>query len=417
MRPEPLPAATLHEIAASVSTPCYVYARTRIEANYRRLHDAFEHAADALGYTGDIRLCYAVKANANLELLKLLRAEGAGFDVVSIGEMRAALLAGAPAADIVFAGVGKRDDELLAAVDAGVGWINVESLEELRVLSDVATTRGRRQRVALRINPGVDPRTHAYLATGKRGSKFGIAPDDALAAVRDADAYPGISIEGLHVHNGSTIVDTGVYAESAHVMFDLVERCRALGAAISDLDMGGGFGVAYTPDQPDADIVGIARELIAAAKTARVNLQFEPGRYIVADACELVTRVLYTKHNGDKRYVIVDAAMNDLIRPALYGAVHGIRRVPDPGGATEHGLPPQPTEVVGPICESGDFLGHDILLPPTRRGDLLSISHAGAYGRAMASNYNLRPRAAEVLIEGDWWRVIRERETLEAVLM
>jgi diaminopimelate decarboxylase len=416
MRPDPLPAASLHEIARSVGTPCYVYSRARVEANYRRLRDAFEHAADALGYTGEIRLCYAVKANANLELLKVLVAAGAGFDVVSGGEMHAALRAGARAADIVFAGVGKRDDELQAAIEVGVGWINVESLEELRVLSDLAQARGKRQRVALRVNPGVDPRTHAYLATGKRGSKFGIAPEEALAAVGDAVAYPGVSIEGLHVHNGSTIVDTGVYAESAGVMFDLVERCRALGASITDLDMGGGFGVAYTPEQPDADIDGIARELIAAAKHARINLQFEPGRYIVADACELITRVLYTKHNGDKRYVIVDAAMNDLIRPALYGAVHGIRRVPSPDGATEHGAEPQPAEVVGPICESGDFLGHDVLLPPTGRGDLLSISHVGAYGRAMASNYNLRPRAAEVALEGDWWRVIREREGLDEVI-
>jgi diaminopimelate decarboxylase len=416
MRPEPLPTPILHEIATAVGTPCYVYSRARILDNYWRLQRTFEQTAEALGFSGDIRLCYAVKANPSPEILKLLRANGASFDVVSLGEMRAALNAGASGAQIVFAGVGKRDDELIAALDAGIGWINVESIEELHVLSALAAARGARQRIALRINPGVDPRTHAYLATGKSGSKFGIAPQEALQAVRDAAAFPGVSIEGLHVHNGSTIVDTSVYAESAHVMFDMVAQCRALGAAISDLDMGGGFGVAYTPDQPDADIAGIAREIVSAAKQARVNLQFEPGRYIVADACELLTRVLYSKTNGDKRYAIVDAAMNDLIRPALYGAVHQIRALPAADGATDHGFEPQATEVVGPICESGDFLGHDVLLAPTRRGDLLSISHVGAYGRAMASNYNLRPRAAEVMIEGDWWRVIRERETLASII-
>lgn len=402
-----LPAAALRDIAARAGTPCYAYSRARIEDNFRRLAGAFDGAAGQR-----VAFCYAVKANANHELLKLLQALGAGFDVVSGGELQAALHAGANPASVVFAGVGKRDDELLAAIEARIGWINVENIEELRVLSDLATGRGARQRVALRINPGVDPRTHAYLATGKSGSKFGMGVDDALALVRDRAQYPGVSIEGLHVHNGSTIIDTEVFAASARVMLDALAKCRALGASISDLDMGGGFGVAYMPGQPDADLAGISRELLRLARQADVNLQFEPGRYLVADACVLLARVLYTKTNGGKRYAIIDAAMNDLIRPALYGAVHHIACLsPD---AARRATAAQ--EIVGPVCESGDFLGHDVVLPELARGDLLAIGHAGAYGRSMASNYNLRPRAAEVLIEGDTWRVIRERESVAVLL-
>lgn len=410
-----LPAALLRDIAARAGTPCYVYSRARIEDNYTRLAGAFARATARVSTDGaapQVSFCYAVKANANHEILKLLNALGAGFDVVSVGELRAALHAGARPEQIVFAGVGKRDDELIAAIDTRIGWINVENVEELRVLSDLAVARGARQRVALRINPGVDPRTHAYLATGKSGSKFGLSIDDALMLVRDRASYPGVSIEGLHVHNGSTIIDTDVFATSAQVMLDVLAKCRALGATISDLDMGGGFGVAYLPGQPEADIDGIAHALTRLAREAGVNLQFEPGRYLVADACVLLARVLYTKVNGGKRYAIVDAAMNDLIRPALYGAVHHIACIDAGAAAREHA----PQEVVGPVCESGDFLGHDVLLPILSRNDLIAIGHAGAYGRSMASNYNLRPRAAEVLIEDGQWRVIRAQEDVQQLL-
>jgi diaminopimelate decarboxylase len=312
----------------------------------------------------------------------------------------------------VFAGVGKRDDELVTALDAGVAWINVESIQELAVLSGLAAGMGRRQRVALRINPGVDPKTHAYLATGKSGSKFGLPIDDALALVRTRADYPGVSIEGLHVHNGSTISDAGVFAQSTEVMLDVVAKCRALGAEIMSLDLGGGFGVSYGPDQPEADIDGIARAIATRTAGSDLAIQFEPGRYLVADTCALITQVLYTKESAGKRYVIIDAAMNDLIRPALYGARHMIVALNAAQDAPAHAA-----EVVGPICESGDFLGHDVPLPATARGDVLAINHAGAYGRAMASNYNLRPRASEVLIETDGWRVIRQRERLETLLV
>jgi diaminopimelate decarboxylase len=400
-----LPPTALAAVAAEHGTPTYVYSAARIVDNYRRLADAFAREAGR-----KVALHYAVKANANAAILRLLRECGAGFDVVSGGELRAALRAEADPASIVFAGVGKRNDEIVAALDADIGWFNVESAQELRVLSDLAAARGRVQRIALRVNPGLDPRTHAYLATGKSASKFGLPPDDALALVRERAAFPGVSIEGLHVHNGSTITDTQVFADSARVMIDMVARCRAAGAAITHLDMGGGFGVPYMPGQPHADIDGIARALVQLARAADVALAFEPGRYLVADAGALVTQVLFTKESGGKRFAVVDAAMNDLIRPALYGAVHHIAPLAPRDG--EHAL----WEVVGPVCESGDFLGHDVPLPPVQRGDLLVVGHIGAYGRSMASNYNLRPRAAEVLLVDGAARLVRPREDVDALM-
>jgi diaminopimelate decarboxylase len=399
-----LPPATLTDVAAEYGTPAYVYSAERIADNYQRLAGAFDRAG------GPVEMHYAVKANSNQAILKLLHTCGAGFDVVSGGEMLAALQAGADPEQIVFAGVGKRDDELVAALQAKIGWINVESTQELRVLSDLAVARGQVQRVALRVNPGVDPRTHAYLATGKAASKFGIPPDEALALSHARSDYPGISIEGLHVHNGSTITDTAVFADSARVMLDMVARCRAAGAPIRHLDMGGGFGVPYLPGQPGADIDGIAAALTQLAREAQVQLKFEPGRFLVADAGVLVTRVIFTKESGGKRFAIVDAAMNDLIRPALYGAVHQTGPPPRRDG------PETAHEVVGPVCESGDFLGHDVHLPPVQRGDLLIVGHIGAYGRAMASNYNLRPRAVEVLLEQGRTRIVREREKIDDLI-
>ncbi len=408
-----IPDSLLRDIAAQVGTPCYVYAHERIVAYYQQLADAFERATAVQSAGMSVTLCYAVKANANLEILRLLRDLGAGFDVVSAGEMRAALEAGAEPARIVFAGVGKSDAELDAAVRAGIGWINIENVEELRSLNRIAQAHARVQRVALRVNPGVDPRTHAYLATGATGSKFGLGIDEALMLVRERHTTPGVSIEGLHVHNGSTIKQPDVFAASTRVMRNVLHQCRQLGAAISHLDMGGGFGVAYGADQQDADLDGIATAIVNELRDENVALQLEPGRYVIANACTLLSQVLYTKQSGDKRFVIVDAAMNDLIRPALYGATHAIALI---GSDAVQGADWVACEVVGPICESGDFLGHDVMLPPGVRGDLLVIGGAGAYGRSMASNYNLRPRAAEVMVEGGRWRVIRPRERIEEVI-
>jgi len=399
-----LPPDALAAAAAAHGTPAYVYSAERIAANYHRLADAFVRAGSP------VELHYAVKANANLEILRLLCACGAGFDVVSGGEMYAALKAGAAPDSIVFAGVGKRDDELVAALDARIGWVNVESSEELHVLSELAAARGLVQRVALRVNPGVDPRTHAYLATGKAASKFGLPPDDALDLARAQ--LPGVVIAGLHVHNGSTITDTAVFADSARVMLDLVARCRAAGAPIEHLDMGGGFGVPYLPGQPGADIDGIARTLTQLARDARVRLKFEPGRYLVADAGALVTRVLFTKASGGKRFAIVDAAMNDLIRPTLYEAYHEILPVTEP----EANAPWSVADVVGPVCESGDYLALDRRLPQLKEGDLVAVMTAGAYGAVQASTYNTRALVPEVLVRDGEYALVRPRFDAAAII-
>ncbi len=405
-----LPVDLLEEIARQVGTPCYVYDQERIARNYARLANALTPTA-AVG-----RICYSVKANSNLSVLRLMRNLGAGFDVVSGGELRRALLAGAPPDSIVFAGVGKRDDELVAALDAGVGWINVESAQELRVLSDLAAARGVVQRVALRINPGIDPHTHRHLATGKRTSKFGVETEEALWLVAHRADYPGIRIEGIHIHIGSMVSDAGPYAEAMRVALAVVAQCRTLGATITTLNLGGGFGVAYQPDQAEAPIQAIASNALPSARQAGLRLLFEPGRAIVADAGALLTRVLYTKTNGGVRYVVVDAAMNDLIRPALYGAAHRVSCVKgqastDAIGSADDDLAQY--TVVGPVCESGDVLAAGVTLPKPQRGDLLVIHHAGAYGMSMASNYNTRPRAAEVLVADGKWHVIRRRESTE----
>jgi diaminopimelate decarboxylase len=400
----------LDEIARQVGTPCYVYDRGRIARNYARL-------ANALTPTSDIgRICYSAKANGNLSVLRLMRDLGAGFDVVSGGELRRALLASAAPDRIVFAGVGKRDDELAAALDAGIGWINVESAQELRVLSDLAAARGIVQRVALRINPGIDPHTHRYLATGKRASKFGIEIEEALRLVAQRADYPGVVIEGIHIHIGSMVSDIAPYRDAMQVALEVIAECRALGATITTLNLGGGFGIAYRPGQTEAPIEAIADAVLPLARRAGLRLLFEPGRAIVADAGVLLTRVLYTKTNGGVRYAVVDAGMNDLIRPALYGAVHQVSSVADVSEVSGVSLV-SGVSVVGPVCESGDVLAENAMLPELRRGDLLAIHHAGAYGMSMASNYNTRPRAAEVLVADGKWKVIRRRESVEDLLV
>lgn len=396
-------ARMLAEIADHIGTPVYVYDGARIAANYRRIADAFAGAA----------VHYSVKANGNLSILHLLHRLGAGFDVVSGGELKRALVAGADPAQIVFAGVGKRDDELIAALDAGIGWINVESEQELRALSDLAAARGKVQRVALRINPGIDAHTHRYLTTGERASKFGLEVEHALRLVAARDDHPGVAIHGIHVHIGSMVSTAQPYLDAMNVALYTIRRCRAAGAAITALNLGGGFGIAYQPDQAALPIEAIAAAIMPLARQADVQVLVEPGRAIVADAGVLLTRVLYTKTNGDRRYAIVDAGMNDLIRPALYGARHRVTRIEN---EDEKDAPSTLCSVVGPICESGDILAAEVTLPELQRGDLLIIHDVGAYGMSMASNYNARPRAAEVMVEGDRWRVIRRRETVEALM-
>ncbi len=394
----------LDQIARDNGTPCYVYDAERIRENYRAISGAF--ASDT-----PLKICFAVKANGNLSVLRLLREIGAGFDVVSAGEMQRALRAGAAPETIVFAGVGKTDAELSDALEAGIGWINVESAQELGVLSDLAIQLGRRQRVALRINPGVDAHTHSYMTTGKARNKFGIERETALDIARRQADFPGVSIEGIHFHIGSMVTEPEPYLAAVQIALELIAEFRALGVAINTLDMGGGFGVAYTADQIAAPLGEIAAAILPMIRAAGLELHLEPGRFIVADAGLLLTRVLYTKNNGGVNYAIVDAAMNDLIRPALYGARHQPTLVgPKPAGDS------LVYELVGPVCESGDFLAHEVELPPLERGALIAFGHAGAYGMSMASNYNTRPRAPEVLVDGATCRIIRPRESLEHLM-
>ncbi|HUJ26764.1 MAG TPA: diaminopimelate decarboxylase [Myxococcales bacterium] len=388
----------LADIAARAGTPAYVYS----SATLRRHARVFKAALRGL----DTLPCFAVKAAPNLSLLKLLAGEGYGFDIVSGGELFRALRAGGEARRIVFSGVGKREDEMAAALDAGILMFNCESEEELRQLSRVAVRRERVAPVALRVNPEVNARTHPYIATALASSKFGIPAPRVRSAYRLAASLPGLRIEGLACHIGSQIQSVAPFVEAAKKLRALVETLRNDGHDIRRLDMGGGLGVPYgdgrEPDSPRA--YGLA--LVEALRGLDVKVLVEPGRLLVANAGVLLTRVILRKegHRG-RRFVVIDAGMNDLMRPALYQAHHGIEAVAPRRGARER------VDVVGPVCESADVMAQKRPLPPLQAGDLLILRTAGAYGMAMASQYNARPRPPEVLVDGRSWRFIRRRES------
>jgi diaminopimelate decarboxylase len=397
----------LEDIAAAAGTPAFVYSRATLEMHYRRLEEAFAGL--------DLLLCYSVKGCSNLGVLSVLRKLGSGFDVVSGGELFRALRAGADPRKIVFAGVGKCAAEMGAALDAGILMFNVESEEELRLLDEVARARGRRADIALRINPDVDPKTHTYISTGKRESKFGIDLETADRLAAEIPRLAGVRMTGVHSHIGSQITEVGPHVEAMRKALDFAARARAAGNPVDTLNMGGGFGVYYRGGEarPAAEF---GRALVPLVKEAGLRLLLEPGRFIVGNAGVLLARVMFVKRSGDRRFVIVDAAMNDLLRPSLYGAHHSIWPATAPFEESEAAARAGDcwtADVVGPICETGDFLGKDRLLPPVASGDLLVVRTAGAYGMAMSSNYNSRPRAAEVLVDGAKWTVVRERETLE----
>jgi diaminopimelate decarboxylase len=390
----------LADVAAAVSTPCYVYSAATIRENYR----AYDKALDGVPHT----VCYAVKANGNISLLRLLVQEGAGFDIVSGGELYRVLRAGGDPARIVFSGVGKTAAEIDAALQAGIFGFNCESEPELALIDSLAHRRGLTVRVALRVNPNVQASTHAYISTGSKAHKFGIDIDAAEAVYARARELTSLRLDGVSCHIGSQLLDTGPVLAAVDRVLALVDCLQRRGFAIRDVDFGGGLGVAYRPDE----VAPAVDELISAVREKLrgrdLHVLVEPGRSIVGNAGVLLTRVLYRKHTGDKEFVIVDAAMNDLIRPALYSAHHEILPVrAAAGGGT------LVADIVGPVCESGDFLARDRKLPEVLPGDLLTVCTAGAYGFVQASTHNARPRAAEVLIEDGSWRIIRERETYE----
>jgi diaminopimelate decarboxylase len=393
---------TLTTIAGAVGTPSYVYSAAAVRAAYTRLSVALEGLP--------VRIHYAMKANSNLALLSVVRECGAGVDVVSSGELYRARQAGFAGSDIVFAGVGKTRVDLEYALDVGVQCVNVESEEELELLSIVASSRGARAPVSLRINPGVESVSagHAYIATGEEGTKFGIPIDRGVAASLRATALPGVELIGLDMHIGSQIGEVTAFADAQHKLRGLLDDVRAAGVTtIRHIDVGGGFPVAYHDAEPMADLEAFALVLGAAFGDAGVELIVEPGRFLVAEAGVLLTEVLYRKESGGKKFMIVDAGMNDLIRPSHYEAHHAIETVKPSVEATTT------VDVVGPVCESGDFLALNRPMPDVGAGALLAVRNAGAYGHVMSSNYNSRPRPAEVLVDGDRWGVVTVRESLE----
>ena len=399
------------ELAALYSTPLFVYSTATLTHHLSQIQSAFAAAAPLI--------CYSVKTNGNLSICRLMAQRGAGFDVTSGGELYRALAAGGTGDKIVFAGVGKTDDEIRYALDNNVFLFNVESEDELHNLSRVACSLGKVARAALRVNPDLPPKTHAKTDTSVKGVKFGLDIDTVLDVARGALGLAGVQVVGLHMHLGSPILSATPYREGAARAVVLIERLRQQGHPISVLNMGGGFGIHYRK-QEALPASAFAEVILPAVEQTKCRLVLEPGRFIVGNAGILVSRVIYTKESGGKHFLIQDAAMNDLIRPTLYGSFHRIWPV-----APAAGLPAPPDDyeveipgthaqdVVGPVCESGDFLAQGRWLPPLGRGELLATFSAGAYGMSMSSNYNSRPRAAEVLVEGNKHRLIRRRETFE----
>ena len=385
----------LSEIAEGAGTPTYVYSHAALEKAYRELDEAFSGL--------DHLVCYAVKANGNLAVLRSLASFGAGADIVSGGELYRVMKAGFDPKKVVFAGVGKTEDELMAGLGERILLFNVESASELENLERFAIRHGKKARVSLRVNPDVDPDTHAHVATGQGTSKFGIPVDEALALAERVEEYRSIDLIGVHQHIGSQITKLAPYTESIEKSAGLIEELKRRGFDIKYFNIGGGLGIRYKDEE-----VPTPKELVDAIRpvleATGAKILCEMGRYIAGNAGVLLTRVIYRKRSGDKSFLVADAGMNDLLRPSLYDAYHEVRSV-------KEGAAKAPADLVGPVCESGDYLARDRNLPDIAEGDLLALMGAGAYGFSMASNYNSRPRPAEILVRGDRWAVVRERES------
>lgn len=387
----------LADIASRFGTPCYVYSRAALESALNEFQQEL---------TGiDSLLCYALKANSNLAVLNVFARLGAGFDIVSVGELKRALAAGADPQKIVFSGVGKSVAEMVFALDTGILCFNVESVPELERLNEVATRLGKRAPVSLRVNPDVDAKTHPYISTGLRENKFGVAYEDALTVYQHAARLPNLEITGIDCHIGSQLLDPAPFAEALDKLLLLIGQLAAVDIPLHHIDLGGGLGIRYR-DEEVPTVKDYLQPLLHELRDRQLKILLEPGRRLVGNAGVLLTRVEYLKPGEAKNFAIVDAAMNDLSRPALYDAWHDIVPV-----SPRHDAPSN-WDIVGPICESGDFLGRGrpLAIEP---GDLLAVMSAGAYGMAMSSNYNTRPRAAEVMVDGAQVHLIRQRETVE----
>ena len=384
-------------LAKRFGTPLYLYSRRTLLGHFNKLKRA-------LGPVKPL-ICYSLKANGNLSLGRILLKEGAGLDIVSGGELFRALKMGCPPGKIVYAGVGKTAEEINFALDKKIFLFNVESIGELKLVNELAGKKEMKQKVALRLNPGVAAHSHRYLETAKLESKFGMEMGKALEIFKVRNRFPALSIEGVHIHLGSQITDPSPYLKALGKLNSFLEKLKGFGVNLTWLDLGGGLAAGYREEEKPSSAEDFARTIIPLVKKTRLKLIIEPGRFIMGNAGILVTKILFLKESGKKKFLIVDAGMNDLIRPALYGAYHQI--IP----LKKKKVKKNRFEVAGPICESGDFLGKDVLLPGPSGGDFLAIRGAGAYGFAMSSNYNARPRVAEVLVSGREARLIRKRET------
>jgi diaminopimelate decarboxylase len=397
----------LDQIAAEFGTPTYVYSSASLTENFLAYATACQQHGRG---NGGALICYSVKSNSNLAVLNLLSKLGSGFDIVSGGELERVIAAGGDPKKVIFSGVGKSRDEMRLALSHDILCFNVESIPELHRLNDVAASMGKLARVSLRVNPDVDPKTHPYISTGLKENKFGIAFEDALQTYRVAAGLPHLEVTGIDCHIGSQLLDDAPLLEALDKVIELADQLHESGIELHHVDIGGGIGITYDQEQPVAvgDYLARLFKRIDSWRAERYNSKpitvlFEPGRSIVGNAGVLITEVQYLKHGGNKNFAVVDAAMNDLMRPAMYEAWHGVQSI---NQRTES---PKIYDVVGPVCESGDWLARDRSLA-IESGDLLAIMSAGAYGMTMASNYNTRGRAAEVLVDGDQFRLIRKRE-------
>jgi diaminopimelate decarboxylase len=390
-------------IAKELGTPCYVYSHATLVRHFRAYDGAFKDIPHVIAF--------AMKANSNLAILRLMAKEGSGADIVSGGELFRALKAGVPPSKIVFAGVGKSPEEIRDALKADILMFNVESSAEIHAINEAAATVGKKARIALRINPDVDPKTHPYISTGMKKSKFGIAAVRALEEYKMASSLGHTDVVGVHAHIGSQLTDVTPFVDSLKKVVALIDTLKAQGITIRYLNIGGGLGITYAEEKPPLP-QDLADAISPLVKDLGLTLVMEPGRVIVGNAGILVTRTLYEKAGETKRFVIVDAAMNDLIRPSLYGAYHEIRPLNEEAGHRAK----QQVDIVGPVCESGDFLAKDRLLAAVKLGELLAVMSAGAYGFVMSSNYNSRPRVPEVLVKDGEIHVIRARETYDDLI-
>jgi diaminopimelate decarboxylase len=405
---------SVETIAQKVGTPVYIYSKATFKEHLQKIQQAYSRI--------DTTICYSVKACGNINILKFMAGAGSGFDIVSGGELYRVMQAGGDPSQIVFAGVGKTDSEIVEALDAGIGYFNIESEAELENLIRLARQQGKQTKAALRVNPDVEYKTHAFLKTGKKETKFGVDIERALKVFSDYGDNAAVSLCAIHVHLGTGGKKIDPYVEAVKKAVPLIDQLRSKGHTIEAIDLGGGYGADYESNTvPSA--AEYASGIVPLLKDKNIKLILEPGKSICANAGVMLTRVLYIKQGGRKKFVIVDAGMNDLIRPSLYDAFHFIW----PAKVDEKFVPPQRekdlrlegtevVDIVGPICEGADFFAKDRALPPAERGDLVSVFTAGAYGFTMSSNYNARGRAAEVLVDGDKFAVIRKRETYEDLI-